>query len=274
MVRDPAHRPSLFRRAMSDARRFADELVRENARLKGELSRATERERDLSRELKTTLSGWRKTASFKGLERRKRELERQVEAIEARHRDVERENRDFSDRFFDVEGINNRVATVYFASLRLHGSVDPQVVVRTCVEIVVNLLGVQSFGLYLADPAAGSLRRIAFDGQPARRRGDMDLWDGPAGDAARGRHLVLRPRDVPYAYVPLAIEERLVGMLLVDALLSHREPSFSDGDVEIIELLSTHFAAALASSILRAQGSMDVDAFVALLRESIAAQVT
>ena len=76
------------------------------------------------------------------------QLEEENRILKERYKEVEAENRDFASRYVEVEEENNNLANLYVASYQLHSTLDFKEVVRTILEIVINLVGSDQFAIF------------------------------------------------------------------------------------------------------------------------------
>ncbi len=189
------------------------------------------------------------TSTYAATVRDRERLERKAEELEA-------ENRDFAQRYVDLEDHSTSLTNLYAATFQLHSSPDPDAVVRTIVEIAVNLIGAEEFVLYLADEAKGDFAVVAREGDlpPAGPR-QTSLDQLVEKEAIRLRRTVFLeesgqadgPEAVAICCAPLYFRSRLVGALTIYALLSHKA-SFSQLDRELFDLLGEQAALAMVSS--------------------------
>lgn len=265
--------PDFFLRALKEARTFTDDLFAENKRLRDKLAEAAAEEERLRAELAEVSQ----SSEVKELLRERKALLMKLEGFEDRQDKVKLENDEFNRRFYDVEDLNNRLANLYIASLRLHGSLQHDVVLKTAVEIIVNLVGAHDFAIYLADHKHGTLRMIASEGVLGTPLSAISLEAGRIGEAARRREVYINeagsgePHD-PLACIPLVIESQLVGMVVIFSLLPQKEGRFDRADHEMFELLAAHAAAAIAAASLysRAESRLKtVEGYVSLLKSSL-----
>ncbi len=189
-------------------------------------------------------------STYESTLRDREKLKRKAEQLEA-------ENRDFAQRYVDLEDHSTSLTNLYAATFQLHSSPDPDAVVRTIVEIAVNLIGAAEFVLYLADEAKGDFSVVAREGdlppegprraaldqtverEAVRLRRTVFLEEVSPEDEAGGRDAI--------CCAPLYFRDRLVGALTIYALLSHKA-SFSQLDRELFDLLGEQAALAMVSS--------------------------
>src|SRR5688572_21577460 len=63
----------------------------------------------------------------------------------------------------ELERENGDLASLYVAQTQLHASLDAAEVVRVIMEIALNFIGAQRFGIYLLD-GGGTLKVLAAEG--------------------------------------------------------------------------------------------------------------
>src|SRR5262249_22785033 len=101
-------------RVAAETRRLLDELLRENAVLRDENAR----------------------------------LAQELEAQRERSQAIEKVSTEFEDRYLEIEKQNGNLASLYIATYNLHSTLDFTELLRLLREIVVNLVGSESFGVY------------------------------------------------------------------------------------------------------------------------------
>jgi len=219
------------------------------AQLRSTLDRATELVHVLAESL-TVLSQAEEEAG--GAEARVEELENRLKGAES---DV----RELASRLVDSEHQAGRLMNLYVATYQLHSSLLPEEVQRTIAEIAINLLGARSFALLLRREEEGPVSDVAL--AEGLAEGD-DLYAGrtyeggePRVDAALVDGILgLGDEDEafgPVAAVPLRVQERVVGALVVLRLFDHK-PILRPEDRDLLDLLSAHAASALFAARLYA----------------------
>ncbi len=164
--------------------------------------------------------------------------------------DLERENREFARRCVQLEEHSANLANLYAATYQLHATLEPDAVVNCIVEISVNLIGAAEFSLYLLEEAKGDfvLRVREGDLPPEITHLPEPVYPLEQAAAVEKRTLfAVEKQEGPLCCVPLLHEEKLVGLLSIYALLSHKA-AFTPLDRELLELLSGQAAVALVSS--------------------------
>src|SRR5206468_442109 len=130
-------RAEKFLELFNKGKEFTEELLKENQRLRYRLA-ASETE----------------GASREEVDRLRAEVQQLTEEnrrIATRFREVEEENKDFANRYIEIEEQNNNLANLYVASYQLHSTLDFREVIQIVQEIVINLIGAESFAILLLD---------------------------------------------------------------------------------------------------------------------------
>ncbi|HEY6000112.1 MAG TPA: GAF domain-containing protein [bacterium] len=246
---------------------FTQELMKENERL---------------RYLVATLEQEKATArgaspeELQGLKGRVQQLEQEREALIQRYQQAERENQDFANRYLEIEEENNNLANLYVASFQLHSTLDFKEVVQIVMEIVINLIGAEKFGLMLLDERKGELYAVSSEGVPREQVPLIKLGEGTIGGVAKsGEPWVAEHPEAaatslaePRVVIPMRIKDQLIGVIVIYSLLEQK-PSFSPLDYELFNLLAGHAATALFASKLYAESERKlstIQGFLELLK--------
>src|SRR5512145_3221495 len=155
---------------------FTQELMKENERLRFRVA-ALEQEQATAPKVPVE-----EVISLKG---RVEQLEAEREALVQRYKQVEQENLDFANRYLEIEEENNNLANLYVASFQLHSTLDFKEVVQIVMEIVINLIGAEKFGLMLLDERKGDLYAVSSEGVPREQIPLIKLGEGTIGRAAK-----------------------------------------------------------------------------------------
>lgn len=177
---------------------------------------------------------------------------------------VEAENRTFAERYVQIESHNEVLQNLYVSSHRLHATLDPNEVLDTIKEIVINLVGGEKFGIWMLDDAESlAMSLLAHEGleegaklapkeiQLAKTVLGSDAWYGT-------------PDDQPLAVVPLRVDNRSVGLIVIRAIFGHKK-ALGHLDQQILGLLSGQAATALTSARLYAEKSRKLETMKAFL---------
>jgi hypothetical protein len=231
---------------------LTEELVGENRRLRDQLG-ALEEE---NAALKTQLAS---DKAIRDLLKKIEELEREKARLLSKvHSQAE-----ISNRFAEVESELESFANLYVASFQLHISLRVRTAMRHVRELLVQLVGARSVGIYFADEANRVLSPIAADGIDVAALPKVSLSDGAQSDPVNAiverTYLTGVPhiaegeaKAPPVACIPLLVEDRAVGVIVVYALLEHKK-GFVTVDRELFKLLGAHAGGALVSAYLWGQ---------------------
>jgi len=180
-------------------------------------------------------------------------LELERDELRARMQKVET---DFGQRFADFEQEFENLANLYVASSQLHSTMSPRTVTRRIKEILAQLVGAESYGVYLANAERNELVPIASEGIPADVLTPIGVDDGIVGRAFRSGNVSVCEGDpsrgsfqAPAAVIPLTVDEGVVGVVAVFTTLVQKK-EFEALDHELFHLLARHAAAALVSASL------------------------
>jgi GAF domain-containing protein len=166
-------------------------------------------------------------------------------------------------RFAELEQELNDTALLYVASYQLQARHEPREVLRHLRELLEQLIGIESFALYLGGPEA---KLITSRGLSDSQRGAMRTDQGPLATAYLKRAPVLvesRPLPAgslssPLAVIPLLLAERVVGAIVIVKLFPHKQ-TWATVDVQLFQLLATHAASALLAAHLVRQAKQQSD---------------
>ena len=236
---------TLFRRGAE----FTQELMKENERLRY-LAATLEQE-------KASALGGTSPEEVQSLKGRLQQLEAERDALVHRFQQVERENQDFANRYLEIEEENNNLANLYVASFQLHSTLDFKEVVQIVMEIVINLIGAERFGLMLLDERKGELYAVSSEGIPREQIPLTKLGEGTIGRVAKSGETWVAEQPPaagaaltePHVVIPMRIKEQLIGVIVIYALLEQKQ-HFSPLDYELFNLLAGHAATALFASKL------------------------
>ena len=232
---------------------FTEEILKENEKLRYKIAALETENNDLRR---NTGDG----NLVKVLEKRIKELEDERESILERFKEVEKENRDFAVRYVEVENENNSLANLYIASYELHATLSFKDVLRTIVEIVINLIGGEVFGILLLDEKTKLLEYVEGEEINSATFNPIKIGEGIigssvlSGDPYVDEEVMLNEEvdfDRPIVSIPLRIESqnKIVGAIVIYKLLSQKK-AFEKVDYELFTLLAGHAATAIFSARL------------------------
>jgi GAF domain len=235
---------TFFRRGAA----LTEELVVENRRLRLQIE-GLEQE---GASLKTQLAS---DDAIRDLLKKIGHLERE----KARLLSAVHEHAEITNRFAEVESELESFANLYVASSQLHASLRVRTVVRNVRELLLQLVGVRSLGIYFVDDAERHLVPIASDGVDLSSLPRIALHAAPADSvtAAVERTFLTGVLHVtegliaaaPAACIPLEFSDRVIGVIVIYALLGHKK-EFVAVDRELLKLLEAQAGSAIVSAYL------------------------
>lgn len=230
---------------------FTQDLLKENERLRYRMVKLEESLKDHTQTLGDSSPEAAKL--LKKIEK----LEQEKDEILDRIKQVEEENEDFANRYVEIEEENNMLANLYIASFQLHSTLDFKEVLQIIIEIVINLIGAEEFGVLLLDEKTNRLEPVACEGLEISELPSVAVGDGIIGESVKGgenyfiESMAGYQRDFlkPQVCIPLKIKEHAIGVIVIYKLLVQKE-EFTDVDYELFTLLAGHAATAVFSSRL------------------------
>jgi transcriptional regulator with GAF, ATPase, and Fis domain len=251
-----------FLELFNKGKEFTEELLRENQRLRYRVA--------------ALVSESLPVEEAQHLREQLAQLTEENRRIQQRFREVEEENKDFANRYIEIEEQNNNLANLYVASYQLHSTLDFREVIQIVQEIVINLIGAESFAILLLDEKTNELKTIAYEGEDVMRGVDtisIRLGEGVLGNVARTGESYYVNQDFedgaitlekPLAAVPLKIKEHVIGLIVIYRLLQQKD-AFSAVDYELFSLLAAHAATAIFSSKLYSQSERKLNTIQSFL---------
>lgn len=236
---------------------LTDELVHENKRLHEELAMLEEENAALKTQLASDRAIRDLLEKIEGLEREKSRL------LSSVHEHEQITSR-FTNRFAEIESELEAFANLYVASFQLHMSLRADTVVKNVKELLVQLIGARSLAIYFSDEESRLLVPIASDGIDLATLPTIALRDtavvDPVGTIIERTVLTgiahVAEGDVttpPAACIPMQIEDRVVGAIVVYSLLEQKR-RFVSVDLELFKLLGAHAGATLVAAHLWTTG--------------------
>lgn len=184
-------------------------------------------------------------------------LERERSELMLRTEKAEKAQTVVDEQFAAVEGEFASLANLYVASNQLHSSLTPRGVVRRIKEILAQLVGAESYAVYLLSSDGKELVPIASEGVPGSSLGAISLFESPIGKVVQaGKSSIDDEREAnvldlenPPVIIPLVIDDSSVGAISIFATLNQKA-RFVGTDYELFKLLGHHAAIALVGASL------------------------
>jgi nitrate/nitrite-specific signal transduction histidine kinase len=230
-------------RTFSKGKRFAEDLLRENERLRYKIL-------DLQQAAGREAAGG--GADLDTEEENKR-LRDELEKIKAHFDNLNRENKDFQTRYEEVEQQNENLLNLYVSGYQLHSTLQEDSVLAVIQEILLNLLGAEVFALWIVDQNSGGLEPLVVVDENGFLGGSPPRITPPLQeDMAAGKSIIFsgseRKEGDALACIPLQLDEKTQGVLVIYKLLEQKK-SLTALDQELLNLLTTQAATAILGSM-------------------------
>jgi len=248
----PVEQPEEILELMSKSVLFTKELMAENERLRFRMVEMAEENRRFG----ATGTPEEKQRLF---QEQIQDLETEKERLLGQYQNVEEENRIVATRYVEIEEENNNLANLYVCSYQLHSTLDFHEVSQIIMEIIINLIGAEEFGIFLLDAKTQILQPMAMEGIPLEQIPPVAPGEGVIGQAALSGENYYAPGleegqassslAHPLVCIPLKIKDQVIGVIVLYKLLPQKT-QFANVDYELFTLLAGHAATAIFSSRL------------------------
>lgn len=262
--RESPRRPEEILNLMTKSADFIKDLMEENERLRYRVVQLQEENQDLT-------AGVAAGQRSEFIKQQIRQLEKEKDRILDEYRKVEEENKTFASRYINIEEENNNLANLYVCSFQLHSTLDFNEVVQIIMEIIINLIGGEDFGIYLFDDKTRKLKAAAMEGMPLDTLRPIAMGEGIIGQTMvtgesffdpvlqqPGRPEGKRSPENPLVCIPLKIKEKVIGVIVLYKLLPQKT-QFQNVDYELFTLLAGHAATAIFSAKLYSEAQRKLD---------------
>jgi transcriptional regulator with GAF, ATPase, and Fis domain len=247
--KDTASRADEFLQVFKKGAEFTQDLLKENERLRFRIVKLEETLKGKGHEFVA------ETPEAIALKKKIEDLEQEKQEILGRIKLVEEENQNFANRYVEIEEENNMLANLYIASYQLHSTLDFKEVLQIILEIVINLIGAEEFGVLLLDEKTNRLEPVASEGFKTSELPSVSIGTGIIGESVKSGDnyfidsMVGYERDFskPLVCIPLKIKEHVIGVIVIYKLLTQKS-DFTNVDYELFTLLAGHAATAVFSS--------------------------
>jgi GAF domain-containing protein len=237
---------------------FTEELLKESERLRTQVRRLEQENAALRTQLKSD-------DAIRDALKKIEDLEKEKQLLLSQFASAEAVTTRFTSRYSEIEEELGNLANLYVASYQLHSTMRLPLVVKHLRELLAQLVGASMHAIYVADEASKQLVPVAADGVDIERVPRVYIGGGheaPGGTAGLIERVFLTgvPQinegelgssglDSPAAVVPMRIEERTVGVIVIYQVLPQK-PHFIAVDFELFKMLAAHAATALAAAML------------------------
>ncbi len=195
-------------------------------------------------------------------------LERERALMLAHQTSVDALSTRFAVRFSAMEDELSMLANVYVASYQLSATFKLDRVLRHVHELLGQLIGSRAHAIFLVDDASRTLVCVASEGLASSPNATLDLALDPPGSFTAGggfgaviagvletgvshfgERAPVSAGTEPTACIALRADERMVGVIVVHALLAQK-PGLVPVDFELFKLLSAHAGTAIYGAAL------------------------
>lgn len=187
-----------------------------------------------------------------------RALRRENEELREANKQCEKIGEMYEQRYLEVERQNGNLASLYIATYNLHSTLELSELLRLLREIVVNLVGSESFGVYVRSTRTDAeLELLAGEGIDLVAQRTVRI-DGIVSSAIASHRVEFAEAVGPgsaIACVPLMIGDEAFGAIVIYGLLAHKA-RFETTDVELLELLAQQAATAFYAARLHAKNDV------------------
>ncbi|HKU41747.1 MAG TPA: GAF domain-containing protein [Polyangiales bacterium] len=244
-----AERETFVRNFLHKGVELTEDLIRENRGLELQVAKYAEENARLRAQLASNDAIRELLTTIEALQQERTALLNHSDELEKQHQ-IHRE------RYTQVESELNDLASLYVASFQLSATLSVRRVVRHICELLEQLVGAQSFVVYVVSTDGKRVLPIGSRGKDKTKvLPVLSAEEGPIGDVClTGVPRMFAPDDVrdpgdPIALLPLNFDSEVVGVIAVDALLPHKK-AWARVDEELFKLLSAHGATALIAANL------------------------
>lgn len=155
-------------------------------------------------------------------------------------------------RRIEAETLSTSLASLYVAVDRIHSSLERGEVLSAIKDVIINQIGSEEFAIFECE--GPRLTLVASSGAHGGRAPHPAILDevlstGAVFIRSRSQNRPQEPKDAPAACIPLKVGNRVVGLIAIHSLFSHKD-HFEPLDHELASILSTHAGIALFASAL------------------------
>lgn len=226
---------------------LTEELIRDNQAMQEQLTQLSEENEALRSQLMSNDTVRELLATIARLESEQAQLLQRSNELAL-----------YQQRQTETEHELNDLANLYVASCQLSSTLSVGRVVKHMSELMEQLVGAQSFVLYLITSDGKRGIPVSAQGRLPPTLTSIVLEDGPLADASlTGVARILDPAaprapGEPLAVLPLQFGSQVLALFAVYELLPHKR-AWAKIDRELFKLLSVHGATALIAANLYAK---------------------
>ncbi len=240
-----ARRKKLLEAYFENGRQIAGELVQE-------IEAARRRLQELESDNAALRLQLRSDTAIRDLLQRIDNLEAERKNLNARVEDAEHLARNELAHAAAVENELANLASLYVASSQLHATMDPREVIQVMGQLLLQFVGAGAYVIYTAE--GDNLIPVASEGLPLDQLRAERVGEGAVGAAFMVQDMLVhenRAASDPIVTVPFRVGDEPVGAVSVYRLLEQKG-TLEDADFELLRMLATQGATALAGARLHA----------------------
>lgn len=259
----------LIIKVLEETKLFTQSLLKENERLR--LMVATLKkvdtevntsERTKPEELVGSLED-----RFEYIAKENNRLQKELDLIKEEFTKADSESHNHYLRYLELEEQNETLANLYVTISRLHSTFQFSEVVEIIKEIIINLVGSESFIILWQDEVTKQFQVIAGEGEPLNNQKVFSFGDNAISKAAQNGEIFISMADSethePIACIPLKAFNRVIGVIVIYNLLAHKA-AFSQTDFELFSLMAEHAASAIVTSMIFAKVGTDIEEYISV----------
>ncbi|MBI4851886.1 MAG: GAF domain-containing protein [Acidobacteria bacterium] len=259
----------LIIKVLEETKVFTQKLLKENERLRlmvAWLKKVDSEESPVERPKPEDMMGSLEER-FEYTIKENNRLQKELENIKQEISKADTESHDYYTRYLELEEQNETLANLYVTISRLHSTLQFNEVIEIIKEIIINLVGSESFIILWLDEQAKQFQMIAGEGEPLNQQKTFSLGQNVISKAAQSGEIYISMADNnsqdPIACIPLKAFGRVVGVIVIYHLLAHK-PTFSQTDFELFSLMAEHAASAIVTSMIFTKVGDDINHYISI----------
>lgn len=259
----------LIIKVLEETKTFTQNLLKENEKLRLVVAslKKIETESPSSERVKPEELMGSLEERFEYIVQENSRLAKELDNIKVEISKADSESRNYYARYLELEQQNETLANLYVTISRLHSTLQFNEVIEIIKEIVINLVGSESFLVLWLDEKAGEFRTIAGEGEPLNQEKVFPLGQNVVSKAAQSGEIFISmandDNQDPLACVPLKAFGRVIGVVVIYHLLAHKK-TFSETDFELFSLMAEHAASAIINSMIFSQVGTDISQYLSI----------
>lgn len=259
----------LIIKVLEETKIFTQKLLKENERLRlmvASLKKVDNEENPVERPKLEDMSGSLEER-FEFTIKENNRLQKELENIKQEIYKADTESKDYYSRYLELEEQNETLANLYVTISRLHSTLQFNEVIEIIKEIIINLVGSESFLVLWLNEQAKEFQVIAGEGEPLNQQKIFPLGQNVISKAAQSGEIYIsmagNNSQDPIACIPLKAFGRVIGVVVIYHLLAHKS-AFSQTDFELFSLMAEHAASAIVTSMIFTKVGNNVDQYVSV----------